>query len=209
MRRSCGSVSGSSDHHQHPAGDAVGGEDPEDAAPVGERQHRAAECGRQDRCRAHHQRQPRQQHRRRMALGEITHHRARDHHAGRCADRGERSKGRKPLDRRCERAAQAGERIDGGGHDQRPFAAEPVGQRALGHLPDRQSREPGGECQLRRAGGRAERGLDRGECGQVHVGGRRPDRGEETEQDGKPGGVAHAAFIAGCVPDDQRRMNDL
>ena len=89
-------------------------------------------AGRQDRRRAHHQRQPRQQHRRGVALGQIAHHRARDHHAGRCTDRGERAEGGQPLDRRRQRAAQAGERIDGGGDDQRPLAAEPVGQRALG-----------------------------------------------------------------------------
>ena len=105
-----------------------------------------------------------------------------------------------PIDGR-QRTAQAGQRIDRGGDDQRALAAEPVGQRALAELSDRQAGEPRGEGELCRAGRRVERRLDGGEGRQVHVRGRRPDRGEEAEQDGQPERGRSCAAGAGVGAD--------
>ena len=108
-------------------------------------------AGREDRRGAHHQRSAVTCSTcRGVALGEIAHHRARDHHAGRRADRGDALGTRTATGSMAPARSQAGERIDRGRDDQRPLAAEPVGQCALAELAHREPGEPGGERQLRR-----------------------------------------------------------
>ena len=84
---------------------------------------------------------------------------------------------------------------------QRDAAAEAVGQRALGDLADGEAGEPGGEGELRGAGGGAEGGLHGREGGQVHVGGGGADGDEQAEEGGQPGGVSGGTWvlIRGCL----------
>ena len=86
---------------------------------------------------------------------------------------------------------------------QRDAAAEAVRQRALGDLPDGEAGEPRRQRELRGAGGGPEGGLHRRERRQIHIGGGRTDRDEQTEQVGQPGRVlagnvgAHPGVLAG------------
>ena len=124
-----------------------------------------------------------------MAVGQVAHHGARDHHAGGGGEGRDRAEDRQPADRGRQRAADAGEGEQRGADHQGDAAAEPVGERALGDLADGEAGEPGGEGELRGAGRRCgSEASTAGKAGRYMSVAAGPDGDEEAEQGGEPGG---------------------
>ncbi len=183
--------------HDDAANRAVARDNPKNRLPAEGGKDKPAERRRQDRRDPHHQHELAHHPRRRVPVRQVADNGARDHHAGRAADRRQQPHRRQRREVGRQRAARSRPAVySRGAGDQRPAPAEPVGQRALGDLPDREPQEPGGERDLRRARPPAERRLDRGERRQVHVGRDRPDRREQPEQRRQPRGEHSSVHAA-------------
>ena len=167
--------------------EAEQGQEEEDRPPAREREQARADQGCQRRCEREDQHHPRHQALRLRPLVQVAHHRASDHDPRSAAQTLQRAPDPEPLDARCQRAHQRGERKHHGQRDQHAAAAEAVGE---GAMPEHHGGERGhvdrqGLLHLQLAG--AERRADRGEGGQIGVDRERADRGQGGQQRGEAG----------------------
>ena len=171
---------------QQDRGDQRGTRDhPEDGAPAERLDHEAAGQRRQDRRHAEHQHQQRHQPRGFGAGVQIAHDGARHHHAGAGAEALDEAEGDQPFDGRRQRRADAARRKQRQAEIERRLAPDHVGDRADDDLAKTHRQEEHQQAHLHCGGAGAEALADRGQCGQVHVDGKRADGRQEAKDDGR------------------------
>jgi hypothetical protein len=148
---------------------------PEYAAPAVKLDHRTARERGQDRRDREDQHEQRHQPCRLDAGMHVTHHGARNDHAGSASYALQEAEGDQRFDIGCERAADGGESEDTDADIERDLAAPHVRQRAIDELGQRKGNEEGEQAELRHTGGGTQVPANFRQGGQIHIDGEGAD----------------------------------